>query len=75
MTISVERLIELGKQKGRIIERCVDAKFAAVDCGPAPDTNERMRLTADGAMLIVNEGRYWQVGTLNEVYDGLKRIT
>jgi hypothetical protein len=34
-----------------------------------------MRLTADGALLTVNEGRYWQVGTLEDVYNGLRSLS
>jgi hypothetical protein len=38
----------------------------AVNVGKAEDTNERMRLTGSGQLLVVDEGCYWQVGTTDE---------
>ena len=38
----------------------------AVNIGKAEDTNERMRLTDSGQLLVVDEGCYWQVGTTEE---------
>jgi hypothetical protein len=32
-----------------------------------PDNNERMRITASGNLLIVEDGYYWQVGTTDDL--------
>ncbi len=72
---TIEEVIALAIEKGRVVKACHSIEHAAIDCGAAPDTNERMRMTADGALLLVDEGRYWQVGTLDEVYNGLRSLT
>jgi hypothetical protein len=72
--MKIEDVIELAAQKGRVVKACHDPEFAALDCGEAPNPNERMRVTADGAVLTVNNGRYWQVGPLVDVYNGLKGL-
>lgn len=69
-----EELIEYGKTIGKVITLCDNPELVAVDCGEAPDTNERMRLTADGALLTVRDGRYWQVGEIGEVARALGAI-
>ena len=73
MSLKIEEVIALANKKGRVVKACHSPEFAALDCGEAP-AGERMRLTADGALLTVNEGRYWQIGTLNEVYNGLRSL-
>lgn len=72
--VSIDEVIALATEKGRVVKACHSPKHAALDCGEAPDTNERMRMTAGGALLTVNDGRYWQVGTLDEVYNGLRSL-
>jgi hypothetical protein len=71
---TIEEVIALAAEKGRVVKACHSPEHAALDCGAAPNTNERMRMTAGGALLTVNEGRYWQVGTLDEVYNGLRSL-
>ena len=65
--MNVDEIIEQGKAVGLIIKRCHDSEYLAVDCGEATEPNEGMRLTSDGALLTVNEGRYWQVGEANVI--------
>ena len=74
MSITFEDVQALAETKGRVVKQGHDKDYAALDCGQAPNTNERMRLTSDGALLTVDEGRYWQVGTLADVYNGLKGL-
>ncbi len=71
---TIEQVIALAAEKGRVVKACHNPEFAALDCGEAPKTNERMRMTAGGALLTVDEGRYWQVGTLDDVYNGLRML-
>jgi hypothetical protein len=70
---TIEEVIALAAEKGRVVKACHSPEHAALDCGDAP-AGECMRLTAGGALLTVNEGRYWQVGTLDEVYNGLRSL-
>lgn len=74
MSITFNDVQALAEQKGRVVKHCHDPGYAALDCGEAPNTNERARITADGAFLTVDEGRYWQVGTLDDVYNGLRSL-
>lgn len=71
--MNIEDVIALATEKGRVVKACHDPEFAAMDCGEAP-AGERMRLTSDGALLTVSNGRYWQVGTLEDVYNGLRSL-
>jgi len=71
---TLDKITALALEKCRTVKACHDPKFVAVDCGEAPDTNERMRLTSDGALLIIDEGRYWQVDTLEQVYSWLESL-
>jgi len=74
--MTIHKLIALASEKGRVVRpSAIDADYAVLDCGPAPNTNERIRITSDGAMLIVDEGRYWQavpVNSLQTWLEGLK---
>lgn len=72
--MTAEELIEYGKTVGKVIAPCQSPEYVAVDCGEAPDTNERMRITSDGAVFTVHEGRYWQVGGIEEVARALGAI-
>ena len=73
--MNIDEIINLAAEKGRIVKPSqVDSEMCCVDCGPAQDTNERARLTADGAFLIVNEGRYWQIGPVKDVAAWLKGL-
>jgi hypothetical protein len=72
--VTIDDVISMAAKKGRVVKACVDPEYAALDCGEAPNTNERMRMTSDGALLTVDDGRYWQMGTLQVVFDGLRSI-
>jgi len=71
--VSIDEVIALATEKGRVVKACHDPEYAALDCGEAP-AGELMRLTSDGALLTVDDGRYWQVGTLDDVYNGLRSL-
>ena len=62
-----EDIIRMAQDIGWIVKPCYDPTMIAVQCGIAPDANERMRVTAEGAVLIVDDGYYWQIGTTQEV--------
>jgi|GEM_PF-1537001 len=72
-TVNIEDVIKLAKQKGRVVKECNDPEYAALDCGPAPE-NERMRITSTGALLMADEGRYWQTCGLQHMYDYIKSM-
>jgi hypothetical protein len=74
--MSIDEIITLAAKHGRTVKPSMtDPKYCCLDCGPAPDPNERGRMTADGAFLIVDEGRYWQVGPLTDVAAWLKGLS
>jgi len=71
--MTIDEVLSMADKKGVVVKpSLVDDSMCVVDLGPAPDTNERMRVTADGAVLIVDEGRYWQIGPIKDVYNWLK---
>lgn len=71
----IEKTIALAIKKGKIVKpSLVDSSVALLDCGPAIEKNERMRITADGALLSVDEGRYWQIGPVKDIYNWLKTL-
>lgn len=73
--MTIEEVIKLAADKGRFVKASdVDPEVCIIDCGPAPDTNERARLTSDGAYLTVHEGRYWQIGSIKDVAAWLKGL-
>lgn len=61
-----EEVIALAESKGLQARPCPAEGMMAVNVGKAKDTNERMRLTDSGQLLVVDEGCYWQVGTTDE---------
>jgi hypothetical protein len=61
-----EEVIALAESKGFQAKTCALESMMAVNIGKAEDTNERMRLTDSGQLLVVDEGCYWQVGTTEE---------
>lgn len=61
-----EEIIKLAESKGYCAKPCVAENFIAVKIGKADSPNERMKLTADGQVLVVDEGYYWQVGGVGE---------
>ena len=67
-----EQVMEMARNSGLVVEPCSSDQHIAVRAGVAEDTNERMRLTSDGALLTVSDGYYWQVGTVEDVHKYLK---
>ena len=61
-----EKVIALAESKGLQARPCPADGMMAVNVGKAEDSNERMRLTDSGQLLVVDEGCYWQVGTTEE---------
>ena len=59
-------VIKLAESKGYSAKPCVAEDKVAVKIGKADDPNERIRYTVDGQILVVDEGFYWQVGTVDE---------
>jgi hypothetical protein len=67
-----DSVLARAKDAGLIAIPCANEKYVAVQCGVAPDTNERMRLTDTGALLTVHEGYYWQVCEINDLKNQLE---
>ncbi len=65
-------IIKLANQSGFIAKPCVSEEYIAIRAGEAEDTNERMRLTEDGQILVVDEGYFWQVGTVEDVANAIR---
>lgn len=65
-------IIQLANQSGFIAKPCASEEYIAIRVGEAEDTNERMRLTEDGQVLIVDEGYFWQVGTVQDVANSIR---
>jgi hypothetical protein len=61
-----EDIIKLAESKGYQAKPCAADGMMAVNVGKAENTNERMRLTESGQLLVVDEGCYWQVGSVDE---------
>ena len=61
-----EEVIALAESKGLQAKPCALESMMAVNVGKAEDPNERMRLTDSGQVLVVDEGCYWQVVTVDE---------
>jgi acyl-coenzyme A synthetase/AMP-(fatty) acid ligase len=63
-----DQVMQMARDAGLVVEPCVAEDFISIRVGEAPaGTSERMRLTADGALMIVNDGYYWQVGSVDDV--------
>jgi len=63
-----EQVMESARSVGLIVEPCHDENMIALRSDPVPEgCNERMRMTADGALFTVSDGFYWQVGTVEDV--------
>jgi hypothetical protein len=73
--MKMDDLIDLAAKHDRVVKpSMVDPKMCCLDCGPATNPNERGRMTADGAFLTVDEGRYWQVGPVKDVANYFKGL-
>lgn len=59
-------IIKLAESKGYSAKPCASENLMMVKIGKADNPNERMKLTADGQVLVVDEGHYWQVGSVDE---------
>ena len=67
-----EDVIRMAREVGLTAKPCASAEYIAIRAGEAEDTNERMRLTEDGQVLIVDEGYFWQVGTVQDVANAIR---
>jgi hypothetical protein len=67
-----DEIIQLANQSGLIAKPCASEEYIAIRAGEAKDTNERMRMTEDGQILIVDEGYFWQVGTVQDVANAIR---
>jgi hypothetical protein len=57
---------------GLTAKPCASEEYIAIRAGEAEDTNERMRMTEDGQIFVVDEGYYWQVGTVQDVANAIR---
>lgn len=57
---------------GMYAKACADDNHIAIEQGKAENPNERMRMTSDGVLLIVDDGYYWQLATVDELAEYLK---
>jgi hypothetical protein len=62
-----DEVIKSAREAGLVVEPCPDEKYIAVRVGEAENSNERMRLTEDMQILIVSDGYYWQVVTVEDI--------
>ena len=62
-----QAVIDQLKEKGYEAKPCVDPDMIALKVGEAEDPNERMRLTADGQFYIVDDGYYYQIGSVEDL--------
>jgi len=67
-----EKVIQLANQSGFVAKPCASEEYIAIRASEAEDTNERMRLTENGQVFIVDEGYYWQVGTVEDVANAIR---
>ena len=56
-----EEAITAFKQLGREACPCANPDFVALKVGEVVNPNEKFRATADGHVLMVQDGHYWQV--------------
>jgi hypothetical protein len=70
--VTRDDIIRLANESGMVAKFCANEKYIAVRAGEAEDTNERMRLTEYGQLLVVDEGYYWQVGTVEDVANAIR---
>lgn len=70
-----ESVMEAARAVGLVVEPCNNEDFIAVRASKAPPgTQERMRMTADGAVLTVSDGYYWQVGAVSDIENYVKTL-
>ena len=67
-----EQVMADARAAGLVVEPCAMESLIAVRGDKAPETNERMRLTSNGALLTVADGYYWQIGTVEDLANHLK---
>ena len=74
MTMTREEVMADARTAGLVVEPCRHEDFIAIRLSEIPEDrkNERMRMTAEGALLTVADGYYWQVGTIEDVANYLK---
>ena len=69
-----EQVMKDAESVGLIVQACHSEDNIAVRAGEAPNPNERMRMTSDGSLMIVDDGYYWQVGTVEDVANYVKTL-
>lgn len=69
-------LVELAKSKGQVVRICDNTEFAHIRAHKVPEggENERMRLTANGALLVQEGGYYWSVSGTEELREYLEGL-
>jgi hypothetical protein len=65
-------IIRMAEQSGFIAKPCANEEFIAIKAGKAEDANERMRISGCGQFLVVDDGYYWQVGTVEDVANAIR---
>jgi len=66
--MSRDEAIKKATERGLIVNPGAIEYLVSVRTDTAPpDNNERMRITASGNLLIVEDGYYWQVGTTEDL--------
>ena len=68
-----DEVIEALRSQGHIAKPCHSDNFIAVRCCEAPNSNEGMILTADGQLLTVMDGYFWQIGTTDAFLMALEK--
>lgn len=70
-----DRVMASAREVGLIVEPCaLETLIAVWTCEAPEDTNERMRMTAGGALLTIADGYYWQTGTVEDVANYVKTL-
>jgi len=69
-----DQVITKAIASGMYAKACADDNYIAIECGKAEDPNERMRMTSDGALLLVDDGYYWQLATAEELSKHLEEV-
>ncbi len=64
-------IIRMANEAGMVAKPCASEEYIAIRAGKPEDPNERMRMTEDGQLLIVDEGYFWQIGTVEVVANAI----
>lgn len=70
-----DAVMQAARAVGLVVEPCNNADFIAVRAAKVPPgTQEKMRMTADGAVFTVSDGYYWQVGSVSDIETYVKTL-